>query len=294
MAFTLVQLSMLDLFCETLLYGCFCVIMVAVLHILAASRSLLPTHRNLLAISVIQYILVTAHIILTLLAHMEIGVSVHQTQASAAIAQILVGLSGIIGKYCVDLEDLDYLELDSVCCRGSNPDHDSSFVVGIRSVTAITSTSSLVDLLPSPTRIFAVVNTSLCTCLIAGRIAFLQYRTTKIPGRSRGVSFSYIFCLIVESGAVLGMANIVSLVLEKLSNVGSHVVLNMLAPLFGIVTTLIVILSHLDLIPGNHANDRYHKSVVGTQPEARGPTTFQIIDITSPLPPQMDLPVQSQ
>ncbi|KAI0654394.1 hypothetical protein C8Q70DRAFT_1058489 [Cubamyces menziesii] len=132
----------------------------------------------------------------------------------------------------------------------------AGFVVGILSAAEAVSYSELSKVLPVPTVILAVVNTTLCASLIAGRLAYLDHLINGHLAFRSGHHRAYrgLILLLVESGAVLTFANINSLVLEQLNHPGLHVMPDISAPLANIVPTSIIVLSHFHLVPGDTAN----------------------------------------
>lgn len=233
--------------------------MLAVLYILFTARDLLISHKILFLISITTFLLATVHIVLALITDIQVTPSIHYTQAEVAIAQFegLLGDSVIIWRVWVVWKRSLYVVALPIAAT------IAAFVVGILSAASLTSGTTLREVLPVPTGSLAIVNTALCTGLIAGRLVYLEWRMNQLMGSRSYTSVSYrkVILVVLESGAVLVTSNIIAMILEKLGNPGEHVVLNILSPLLGIAPTLIVVLAHLDIVIGNHANERYAESI---------------------------------
>ncbi|OBZ73827.1 hypothetical protein A0H81_06048 [Grifola frondosa] len=239
------RLNIVKLFCETLVYGFYCVVMAAVLYIVLTARHLLPSHKGLF-----------------LVAFIIVKVPISNTQASVAIAQFLglLGDSILIWRVWIVWNKKILIIVFPVLATVA------AFVIGIISAAVITSVNSLNRLLPVPTGALAV-NSILCS--------YLEWRMAQISESTRfrtGRSYGKVILLVIESGAILASANIIALVLEKMENPGLHVILDILAPLLGLVPTLIVVLSHIDLALGNHANERCTRTVTSSFAAKTGST----------------------
>lgn len=96
-------ITVASIFCESLFYGVYCVVVLAVLYILFTARDLLISHKILFLISITTFLLATVHIVLALITDIQVTPSIHYTQAEVAIAQFegLLGDSVIIWRVWV-------------------------------------------------------------------------------------------------------------------------------------------------------------------------------------------------
>ncbi|RPD61352.1 hypothetical protein L227DRAFT_574423 [Lentinus tigrinus ALCF2SS1-6] len=263
------QFDFAKLFGESLFYGADCTLMLAVLHIQLTSRHLLPTHKVLLYISDLIFLLVTAHFTFLLYEIFSGTVPPRVLQAAVATAQIELALGDFVlvwRVWVVWSRDWRIVILPILTLV-------ASLVVGLASAIEADSYNALSKILPVPGVIMAVINNSLCTILIVSRLAYLDRLINGhlAFGAGRDKTYRGVILMMVESGAVLTIVNIISLVLERMRHPGLHVVLNILVPLASIVPTSIIVLSHLKLSPGDTVMDtitvrfasRFEDSAVG-------------------------------
>jgi len=94
-----------------------------------------------------------------------------------------------------------------------------------------------------------VVNTTICTLLIAGRIWYIRHQVRRIAGgRMYAASgFSGTVILFIETGALYSAMQIVSLILDRIDNPGLHILLDLQIPLIGILPTLIIVFVHFEI-----------------------------------------------
>ncbi|KAM5530273.1 hypothetical protein V8D89_016052 [Ganoderma adspersum] len=131
------------------------------------------------------------------------------------------------------------------------------FALGMMNAAGSISYNELAKIVPIPTVVLAVGNTTLCTALIAGRLAYLDHLINghlQFGTAKRFHSYRGAILMVVESGAVLATANIIAMVLLILQHPGLHVMLNITTQLTAIVPTTIVVLSYLQLTPGDTAD----------------------------------------
>ncbi|KAI0325929.1 hypothetical protein GY45DRAFT_173527 [Cubamyces sp. BRFM 1775] len=244
------QLDFAKLFGETLFYGADCVLMIGVVYIQLTARHLLRSHKILLYTADVMFMLTTSHMALALYECLVGEVPARALQAAVAIAQfqLLLGDSVLIWRvWVVWNRDVRVILLPVVVLMAG---------FGILSAAEAVSYNELSKVLPVPTVILAVVNTTLCTSLIAGRLAYLDHLINGHLAFRSGHHRAYrgLILLLVESGAVLTFANIISFILERLNHPGLHAMLDISAPLANIVPTSIIVLSHFRLVPGDTAN----------------------------------------
>ncbi|KAI0370501.1 hypothetical protein BV20DRAFT_1052268 [Pilatotrama ljubarskyi] len=139
----------------------------------------------------------------------------------------------------------------------------AGFIMGLISAAEAVAYTRLSKIFPLPTVILAVANMAVCTVLIAGRLAYLDHLMNGHLAFRAGKNHAYrgLMFLLVESGAILTISNIIGLVLVELNHPGLHVMLDILVPLANIVPTSIVVLSHLRLVPGDTVNARLTETV---------------------------------
>ncbi|KAI0703680.1 hypothetical protein C8T65DRAFT_654746 [Cerioporus squamosus] len=243
------QLNFAKLFGESLFYGADCMLMLAVLHIQLTSRHLLPTHKILLYIADLIFLLVTAHFTLLLYEVFSGTIPPHVLQAAVAVAQVELALGDFVliwRVWVVWSRDWRVVALPVLTLF-------AGLAVGLASAVEAVSINALSKILPVPGVIMGVINNGLCTVLIVARLAYLDRLINGhlAFGAGRDKTYRGVILMMVESGAVLTIVNIISLVLERLRHPGLHVMLNILVPLASIVPTSIIVLSHLNLSPGD-------------------------------------------
>ncbi|KAI0754428.1 hypothetical protein C8Q80DRAFT_1139038 [Daedaleopsis nitida] len=207
----------------------------------------------MLALADLMFLLTTAHISLLLYETFTGTTPPRVLQCAVAVAQIELALGDLIlvwrvwvvWNHNIRVVVLPFLALLA------------SFVVGMAYAIEAVSYNALSKILPAPAVILSVINTSLCTALIAGRLAYLDhlFNGHLAFGEGRDHNYRGAILMIIESGAILTMAHGISLTLERLRHPGLHVMLNILVPLSNIVPTTIVVLSHLKYTLGDTANE---------------------------------------
>ncbi|KAG6898503.1 hypothetical protein C0993_006410 [Termitomyces sp. T159_Od127] len=107
-----------------------------------------------------------------------------------------------------------------------------------------------------------VANTTICTLLISGRIWYMHRELVKASGtisgtwHSTGGGYKGAMILIIESGSLYALTQLCSLILDHVHSPGLSIMLNLEIPLIGILPTLIVVLVHFHMVPGNNSNKR--------------------------------------
>ncbi|RDX45191.1 hypothetical protein OH76DRAFT_1018249 [Lentinus brumalis] len=271
--------------------GADCMLMLAVFHIQLTSRHLLPTHKILLYISDLIFLLVTAHFTLLLYETFSGTVPPRVLQAAVAVAQIELALGDFVlvwRVWVVWSRDWRVVVLPALTLL-------AGLAVGLASAVEAVSYNALSKILPVPGVIMAVINNGLCTILIVARLAYLDALINGhlAFGAGRDKTYRGVILMMVESGAVLTIVNVISLVLERLRHPGLHVVLNILVPLASIVPTSIIVLSYLKLSPGDTVMEtitvrfasRFEDSAVGAgrprDQRRRGPDLAELTVISS-------------
>ncbi|KAL0947484.1 hypothetical protein HGRIS_013589 [Hohenbuehelia grisea] len=99
--------------------------------------------------------------------------------------------------------------------------------------------------------IIIVVNVGLCTLLIGGRIWYIQREVSKNLNSPYRRTYKAVMLLLIESGGLYFISQLLGIILSKVHNLGVHTVLDIQVPLIGILPTLIVLLVYLEMVPGS-------------------------------------------
>ncbi|KAH9941753.1 uncharacterized protein BXZ73DRAFT_98143 [Epithele typhae] len=245
------QLNYAKVFGESLFYGADCVLMIAILHI----QLCVPFHPSVkgfvqrsVDLQDIPAVVANAQGPST----MTGTVPPRVLQSAVAVSQINTALGDFVliwRVWVVWSRDYRVVVIPVLLLI-------VGFVAGILSAMESTNYDALSKILPMPTTVLGVVNTTLCTALIAGRLAYVDHLVKGIftfnAGRDR--PYRATILMVVESGAVLTAANVIGLVLERRGHPGLHVMLNIQTPLTYMVPTSIIVLSHFRLVPGDAAD----------------------------------------
>jgi len=105
-----------------------------------------------------------------------------------------------------------------------------------------------------------VANTSICTLLIVGRIWYMHYEVNRTGGAVATQSSAYkgALMLVIESGALYALAQLLSLILNHIKNIGLPILLDLEIPLIGILPTLILVIVHFRTVPGTRMSMSYY------------------------------------
>lgn len=125
-----------------------------------------------------------------------------------------------------------------------------------------------------------VANTSICTLLIASRIWYMHYQVNRSGGAPTMQMNAYkgALMLVIESGALYALAQLLSLILNHIKNIGLPILLNLEIPLIGILPTLILVFVHFQMVPGTRTSMRYSR---GPYQDASQPTRVTVNTFTS-------------
>lgn len=261
------RINVLSLFCETLLYGIYAELVAAVLYICCTARNISRPQAGLYTLTFIMFLLASGHEAILLAEQLGGKITMRQTQAAVAIAQIMIAFADaiLIWRVWVVWSKRHLVIVIPVMST------TTGLVIGLLSAATITSHDSLKELLPLPTLALGLANTIVCTALIAGRLVYLECKLSSALGITVYSTRSYrkIVLLVVESGALLVSLNTIAMVLMETNNPALHIVLNLGMPLCGIVPTIIIVLAHFDLILGNHYSQRCTSSTVLSEFEAQ-------------------------
>ncbi|KAI1794431.1 hypothetical protein LXA43DRAFT_140207 [Ganoderma leucocontextum] len=247
------QLDFAKVLGEGLFYGAEFVLMIGVTYIQLTSRHLLSTHKVLLVIADLMFLLASAHLGLLMYELFTGSVPSPILRAAVAVSHFQMAFGDLVliwRVWVVWNRDFRSIVLPLLVLA-------ASFVFGMMNTAKSITYNDLAKILPTPTVVLAVGNTTLCTTLIAGRLAYLDHLINghlQFSSAKRLHSYRAAILMVVESAAVLAIANIINMVLLILKHPGLHVMLNITTPLTAIVPTTIVVLSHLQLTPGDTAN----------------------------------------
>ncbi|KAI0800258.1 hypothetical protein C8Q74DRAFT_1444207 [Fomes fomentarius] len=248
------QLDFAKVFGESLFYGADCVLMIAVLHIQLTSQRLMPTHKFMLALADLMFILTTIHICLLLYETFTATIPPRILQTAVAVAQVELAIGDLVliwRVWVVWNRSIRIVILPALALI-------AGLGVGLAWAAEAVPYNDLSRFLPVPSVILSIVNTSMCTALIVGRVAYLDYLANRYKLRSgsgRDHTYRSVILMLIESGAVLTCAHLISLTLARLKHPGLHVMLNILIPLSNIVPTAIIVLSHFKLALGDTMNE---------------------------------------
>ncbi|KDR68923.1 hypothetical protein GALMADRAFT_160723 [Galerina marginata CBS 339.88] len=272
------QLHYVEVMCESVVQGMYCVLVVVILWLLMQPRPMPIIHKIMFIAGIVMWMLACAHLGLVIqqVTHVVTPIPNAQAQASIATVQFMIGDMIIIWRVWA-VWGRSYLAavVPFMLMLGS---------AGVRFAEA----AKLVTFAHRPrladvATALLVTNVLLSTILIAGRIWYMQWHMTKLLGRAPSKKsqskYKGILMLIIESGAIYALSQIIDLILDDIHSNGIHTVLDIQVPLAGILPTLIVLVVHFDLVPGTNATETYHAAVSSKFQAASGPnqvtsTTF--------------------
>ncbi|KAI0800255.1 hypothetical protein C8Q74DRAFT_400794 [Fomes fomentarius] len=214
----------------------------------------MPTHKFMLALADLMFILTTIHICLLLYETFTATIPPRILQTAVAVAQVELAIGDLVliwRVWVVWNRSIRIVILPALALI-------AGLGVGLAYAAEAVSYNNLSRILPVPSVILSLANTSICTALIAGRVAYFGYLANRYKlqsGSGRDHTYRGVILMIIESGAVLTCAHLISLTLARLKHPGLHVMLNILVPLANIVPTAIIVLSHAKLALGDTMNE---------------------------------------
>ncbi|KAL0947404.1 hypothetical protein HGRIS_013517 [Hohenbuehelia grisea] len=245
------QLHYIEVMCESALYGVYAVLVVVVMYLLIAHRTMPLIHKVMFWAGIVMFVLTTIHLGLVLqqVTVPNTPIKNAQTQVSIATIQFMIGDSILIWRVWAVWNRNWWLTIVPICLMIAS--------AGVR--FAIVANFDLVLKFASDVASEIIVaNVGLCTFLIAGRIWYLQWQIGKViknsPSRKTYIG---VLMLLIESGALYFLSQLLGVILDVIHNDGVHTVLDMQIPIIGILPTLIVLLVHLDMVPGTRAQEEY-------------------------------------
>ncbi|KDR81192.1 hypothetical protein GALMADRAFT_265018 [Galerina marginata CBS 339.88] len=253
------QLHYIEVMCESVLQGMYTVLVVVVIWLLCQPRPMPTIHRIMFSISIVMWMISSAHVGLLIQQVTQTVTPVRNAQAQLSIATIQFMLADLImiwrvwvvwgGNYLVALLPTILM----LVAAGLRFD-------GAATILTFAARPHIADVAAA----LIASNVLLCTLLIAGRIWYLQWQMSKILDRSPphqlNKGYNGVLMLIIESGALYAVAQLLALILDDVHSPGVHAVLDMQLPLAGMLPTLIVVVVHFDLVPGTHATETYNNT----------------------------------
>ncbi|KAF7441040.1 hypothetical protein PC9H_001389 [Pleurotus ostreatus] len=268
------QLHFVEVMCESLLHGMFAVLVVVVIWLLRTHHSMPVIHKVMFIAGIVMFVLSSCHLGLVIqqVTVPDVPLKNAQAQVSIATIQFLIGDAVLIWRVWAVWNRNWWMTVVPILLALASAAVRFTVVADIENVLLFSSdiASALIT-----------VNVGLCTLLIAGRIWFatprndrsnknllemmhryLQRRIGKVITESPShKTYTGIVMLLIESGTLYFLSQFISLILDSIHNPGVHTVLDMQIPLIGILPTLIVLLVHLDMVPGTRAQATYLSTV---------------------------------
>jgi len=244
------HLHYIEVMCNSAFYGVYCVLVVVVLYLLYTRPKMPFIHKIMFWAGVFMWVLTTVQLGLVL---QQVTVPVvplanARAQVCIAIVQFMIGDSILIWRV--------YTVWSSSWLMTAIP-------IGLM----IAAAGTRIPIVVSPVKVRAfvsdtaatliVVNVGLCTLLIAGRIWYLQWQIGKVMDTPSSRTYKAVLLMLIESGALYFIAQLLAVILSKIHNNGVHTVLDIQVPLIGILPTMIVLLVHLDMVPGTRVQTEY-------------------------------------
>ncbi|KAL0952908.1 hypothetical protein HGRIS_007123 [Hohenbuehelia grisea] len=257
------QQRFVDVLCASTLYGVFATLIAVIVYLLLSDRRISVAHRALFWVSIFMFALVTVHLGLELQqATQADAVTVQTIQAESIIVACLIAIGDSILVWRVWVVWARSYWIAAI-----------PFVLTIATwVLSMVSSAEITNapwvlLIPRFSQAISALylaNTVSATGLIIGRVLYIQRSVHSISGSShRATSKRYTgaLLLIVESGLVWTLCQIIGLILANIKNIGVTTMLNLQVPLIGIMPTMIILIVHFDLVPGTHANETYQATM---------------------------------
>ncbi|KAL0957957.1 hypothetical protein HGRIS_000137 [Hohenbuehelia grisea] len=257
------QQHFVDVLCESALYGVFATLIAVVLYLLFSGRRISTAHRALFWVSVFMFALVTVHLGLEMQQVTKAdGVPVQNIQAQSIMIAFLIAIGDSIlvwRVWVVWARNYWVAAFPFVLTI-------ATWVLSMIASAEITN-APWVFIIPKFSQAISalyVANTVSATGLIIGRVLYIQRSVHSVSGSSnRATSKRYTgaLLLIVESGLVWTVCQIIGLILANIKDTGITTILNLQVPLIGIMPTMIILIVHFDLVPGSHANETYQATM---------------------------------
>ncbi|KAG6844173.1 hypothetical protein H0H87_009143 [Tephrocybe sp. NHM501043] len=268
-------IEMVSVMCESLLVGAYAVLVGLLSYITLTGRR---------RVSTMQKLLFWASITMFMISAVHLGLVMQQFSVPAedlplANFQAQIVLSFVIGDLVLIWRV--WVIWGRNCWVAAGPFAIMVVAAGLTfNLAGMTETRPFFTVAPVA---MIVANTTICTLLIAGKIWYMHHQVQKTSGGTMKSSSGYkgAMILIIESGSLYALSQLISLILDRTGNVGLPVMLNLEIPLIGILPTLIVLLVHFNMVPGNSSGSSkapsarrwegvsmstFHSETVNTQP----------------------------
>ncbi|EIN03512.1 hypothetical protein PUNSTDRAFT_139506 [Punctularia strigosozonata HHB-11173 SS5] len=259
MALSELQYTFVQLFCAVFVWGMYTTLMMVLALVLAlGSRSLTKPRLAMFGVGVLMYLVASCHTSIVFSGFIS-GPNNRDNakllQSTIILAQIQFILYDIvlIWRVWVIWGHLWWAIAPQIV----------SLIVscGLTFQVAAAVTSPNARVFPVASAALTLANTILSTLLIVCRLEYMQYRIRKVASgvaaTSSGQRYTGIVMMFVESGAIVTAAQIISFILQQINSPALHVVLNMLPQILGLFPTSIILLVHLDMVPGSRESQRY-------------------------------------
>ncbi|KAL0947483.1 hypothetical protein HGRIS_013588 [Hohenbuehelia grisea] len=240
------HLHYIEVMCNSALYGVYAVLIVVVVWLLWTRPTMLLIHKIMFWAGILMFLITTVELGLVIqqVTSHEVPLMNARAQVALMMIQFMIGDSILIWRvWVVWNRSWRATILPIALMLGA---------AGAR-VPIIVSTSAVREFVSDISSILILANVGLCTILIGGRIWYLQHQISKSMTSPMHRTYKAVLLLIIESGSLIFISQILAILLSKIDNDGVHTILDMQVPLIGMLPTLIVLLVHLDVVPGSRA-----------------------------------------
>jgi len=235
--------NLVSVMCESLLVGAYAVLIGFVVWLLTGQRSMPTTHKVLFGASIAMFLISVAHLGLLM---QQVTVDVvplanFRAQILLATFQFIIGDLVLIWRVWVIWRRNYWVAAGPLAIMLAAAGFSFNIVSG-------TETRSFFITAPVA---MIVVNTTICTLLIAGKIWYMRHDLQRYGGSMGAAHTSRSYravLLMIESGALYAAAQLTSLVLNQIESPGVSILQNLEMPLIGILPTLIILLVHFDML----------------------------------------------
>ncbi|KAJ8519892.1 hypothetical protein ONZ45_g3195 [Pleurotus djamor] len=260
------QLHYVEVMCESILHGVYAVLVVVVIWLLINHRKMPMIHKVMFYAGIVMFVLASCHLGLVIqqVTVPDVPIKNAQAQVSIATLQFMIGDCILIWRVWAVWNKNWWLTILPILLMLAS--------AGVR-FAIVGDLASVVKFSSDPSTALIVANIGICTLLIAGRIWYLQRKIGQSlkdsPSRR---TYTGVLMLLIESGVLYFLAQFLSLVLDAIHNPGVHAVLDMQIPIIGILPTLIVLLVHLNMVPGSRVQEEYMSTIQSGFKAASGKT----------------------
>ncbi|KAJ8494720.1 hypothetical protein ONZ45_g13144 [Pleurotus djamor] len=266
------QLHYVEVMCESILHGVYAVLIVVVIWLLMNHRTMPLIHKVMFYAGIVMFVLSSCHLGLVIQQVTVPEVPIKNAQAQVSIATLQVRHSKW-SKCSRSLTSQQLMIGDCILIWRVWAVWNKKWwptilpillmlaAAGVR-FAVVGDLAGVVKFSSDPSTALVVANLGICTLLISGRIWYLQRKIGQSlehsPSRR---AYNGVLMLLIESGVLYFFALFISLVLDAVHSEGIHAVLDMQIPIVGILPTLIVLLVHLDMVPGGRVQEEYMSTI---------------------------------